>query len=57
MQEIPAKPRPATQSAPDPSRPQDEVTVESFHKLLDDEDVDEAFEDFIVPAKPKASPG
>ena len=57
MQEIPAKPRPATQSAPDPGRPQDEVTVESFYNLLDDEDVDEAFEDFIVPAKPKAGPG
>ena len=30
----------------------DQVTVEGFYELLEDVDVYQAFEEFIVPAKP-----
>lgn len=38
------------QPSPDPSMSQ--VTVDAFYALLEDVDLDEAFEEFIVPTKP-----
>jgi len=39
------------QQIPDPLAVQ--VTVEAFYELLEDVDLDEVFEEFIVPAKPQ----
>jgi hypothetical protein len=38
------------QPSPDPSMSQ--VTVDAFYALLEDVDLDEVFEEFIVPTKP-----
>ena len=37
------------QPSPDPGQ----VTVDAFYALLEDVDLDEAFEEFIVPTKPQ----
>jgi hypothetical protein len=51
MQQVPAThPVEDASSVPDPLM--DQVTVEGFYELLEDVDVYEAFEEFIVPAKP-----
>ena len=52
MQQIPTPPDPVGEasSLPDPSAVQ--VTVDAFNELLEDVDVYEVFEEFIIPAKP-----
>jgi hypothetical protein len=52
MQQVPAPTHPveAASFVPDPLAV--EVTVESFYELLEDADVDEVFEEFIIPARP-----
>lgn len=52
MQQVPAPTHPVEKasSAPDPLAAQ--VTVEAFYELLEDVDVYEVFEEFIIPAKP-----
>ena len=54
MQQIPTPTEPVGEasSLPDPSAAQ--VTVDAFYELLEDVDLDEVFEDFIIPAN---SPG
>ena len=52
MRQVPAPTQPVEQasSLPDPLAAQ--VTVEAFYELLEDVDVDEVFEEFIIPTKP-----
>jgi hypothetical protein len=52
MQQVPTPTHPLeeTSSVPDPSAVQ--VTAEAFYALLEDVDLNEVFEEFIVPAKP-----
>ena len=50
MEQIPTPTEPVveTSSLPDPSAAQ--VTVDAFYELLEDVDLGEVFEDFIIPA-------
>jgi hypothetical protein len=56
MQQVPAPTQPAEEasSVPDPLAVQ--VTVEAFYELLKDIDVDQVFEEFIIPARPPGQP-
>ena len=51
-QEIPAQTRRVDEASPIPDLFIDQLTVEAFYALLEDADLHDVFEEFIVPAKP-----